>query len=292
MGFNMRHVAVVREMKRLISERGEIGRPFHLSAIEYYNGGRSYMSRWNRLKKYSGGLFVHKGTHDFDVLNWLNEPARPAWVAASAAVNILNKDHLPFELEEGETAGPTCHECPCNYKCPDRVGWAPKGTEDDKRLLFTDETAAEDHYHKDLCMYLSDKDTHDNAMALVEYDNGSRAYHSEVFITPRSNREYKVIGDRGHLEADTGARTIEIWPRWTKNRVVHHVERVAGGHGGSDPTLMGGFVRSLLKGERPLAGAIDGVWSLAVGCACEIAREQNRIVHLRELLDPDSDLLR
>ena len=202
----------------------------------------------------------------------MNEPARPAWVSASAAVNVLDRDHLPFKLEPGEEIGPYCGVCACYEKCPDRSRREGYPNVSASKMLFDEKTAQLDHYHKDLCIYLSDKDTHDNAMALVEYDNGSRAFHSEVFITARDNREYVVIGDQGHLEADLREHTIDIYPRWTHNRVTHHVGSVSGGHGGSDPTLMGSFLRAIQKGERPLAGPRDGVWSLAVGCAAEIAR--------------------
>jgi len=292
MGFNMRHDMVVVEMKRLIAEQNAVGTPFHLTSLEYYNGGRTYMARWNRLSKYSGGLFVHKGTHDFDVLNWINMPARPAWVAASAAVNALDQDHLPFTLEEGETYGPYCSDCPVAHKCPDAAPSHWYDPHQDKKPLFDDETAAIDGYHKDLCIFQSDKDTHDNAMALVEYDNGSRAYHSEVFVTQRSNREYIIIGDLGHLEADLHANRIDIYPRWTKNKVTHNLKRATGGHGGSDPDIVDRFLQSVLRGERPRAGVADGVWSLAVGCAAELARRERRLVEIRELMDPQSDLLR
>jgi len=292
MGFNLRHHVVVREMHRLVQEERVVGTPFYLTSVEYYNGGRSYMARWNRLKKFSGGLFVHKGTHDFDVVNWVNQPAKPRWVAASAAVNALNLEHLPFDLKPGEKVGPYCQACACAYKCPDKAWPSLYGEKDGKQALFDEETARVDSYHKDLCIFASDKDTHDNAMAIVEFDNGSRAFHSEVFVTARDNRQYVVIGDRGHLEADLHEHTITLYPRWTQNRVVYQVRSAAGGHGGSDPNLVDAFLRSILLGERPLAGAVDGVWSLAVGCAAEIAREQGRIVHLAELMDVNSELLR
>jgi len=79
MGFNLRHDVVVRRMKQLVAQ-GKIGEIFSMHAIEHYNGGRTYMARWNRLKKYSGGLWVHKGSHDFDIINWVMAPAHPVRV--------------------------------------------------------------------------------------------------------------------------------------------------------------------------------------------------------------------
>jgi predicted dehydrogenase len=293
-GFNLRHNPVVNEMKRLIVEQNAVGKPFYLTSVEFYNGGRTYMARWNRLKKYTGGLFIHKGTHDFDVLNWMNEPAHPKWVSASGGVNVLERKQIPFEVAPGTDVGPTCSVCAYGGICPDKPGYMaakPAAGTPAQKPLFDADTAKVDGYHKDLCIYTSDKDTHDNAMAIVEYDNGSRAFHSEVFITARDNREYVVVGDKGHMEADLGARTIDIYPRWTRNKVTHTIQEVSGGHGGSDPGLLATFLRCIRTGERPLAGPVDGIWSMAVGVAAEMSREQNRVVQLSELLDPKSDLL-
>ena len=56
MGFNMRHDPVLKQVKKM-AEAGTFGEVFSLQAIEHYNGGRTYMARWNRLKRYSGGLW-------------------------------------------------------------------------------------------------------------------------------------------------------------------------------------------------------------------------------------------
>lgn len=288
MGFNLRYVPVIAEAKRVIAE-GRIGRPFFALASEYYCGGRTYMSRWNRLRKYSGGLFLHKGSHDFDILNWFNEPARPIRVSAFAGVDVLKPEGLPFELRPGEEAGPTCSTCKVAHKCPDRVVWYnPEKMEP----LFDLETAKLDGYHKDLCMYMSDKDTYDNAVCIIEYDNGAKAFHSECFITPVSNRLYTVIGNLGHLEIDAHEKKLTLYPRWTRNCVVSHVESGGGGHGGSDPTLADSFIRSVKFGERPRAGAIDGVWSIAIACCAEISRDEKRVVEISEVLDINHPLLK
>ena len=43
--------------------------------------------------------------------------------------------------------------------------------------------------------------------------------------------------------------------------------------------------------EKPLSDVIDGVWAVAEGEAAEIAREEKRVVEIRELLNPKSALL-
>ena len=77
MGFNMRFDPVVQRLKKLVGE-GELGTVFNIQSQEFYDGGKTYMARWNQLKKFSGGLFIHKGSHDLDVINWLMTAARYA----------------------------------------------------------------------------------------------------------------------------------------------------------------------------------------------------------------------
>jgi predicted dehydrogenase len=282
MGFNMRHDPVLMRLKR-IADEGGFGKIFSVQALEFYNGGKTYMARWNRLKKHSGGLWVHKGSHDFDILNWLIG-ARPARVSAFASVSVLNPEGLPFELQDGEEAGPCCARCAVAHKCPDRR--SARGT------MFGDEAESVDGYRRDLCIYVSDKDTHDQGVAIVEYDNGVTAQHSEYFVTAISTRRYFVLGDRGQAEADLTDSRIAYHPRWGHEDSVINIRRGKGGHGGADSNLMTEFLDCIERGTPPRATAADGVWSVAVGEAAEISRAEKRVVEIRELLDPDDERLR
>ena len=293
MGFNLRQDIVVRKIKELIV-RGTFGDIFSLHAVEHYNGGRTYMSRWNRLKKFSGGLFIHKGSHDFDVLNWFMDEIRPYRVSCFANVSVFKREGLPFKVRRGVKPGPTCSVCKYGDECPDRFVVAPAGIETAtmRAEMWSEETAKADGYYKDLCMYLSDKDTHDQGIAIIEYENGATACHAEYFATPFSGREYVIEGTRGHGEGDVHGNRIEIRPRWSGDRIVHHVERAGGGHGGADPVMVAEFVECLRKGRQPTASGIDGAWSVAIGEACEMARAKGRVVKISEVLDVKSRLLK
>ena len=176
-GFNLRHNAVLKKLKKIVSE-GTLGKVFLIENREFYDGGRTYMSRWNRSYEFCGGLWIHKGSHDFDVFQWLLDFPKPVKVSSFAGINVLDDRHIPFEQEPGKKPGPTCHECPYRETCPDRYDIT------DEMDRWGDEAAKLDGYRKDLCMYLSDKTVHDNGIAMVEYDNGARASHMECFISP------------------------------------------------------------------------------------------------------------
>ncbi|MCK5804584.1 MAG: Gfo/Idh/MocA family oxidoreductase [Lentisphaeria bacterium] len=284
MGFNLRYNAVVHRLRELI-EQDMFGRLFSIQAIEHYSGGRTYHSRWNRLKEHTGGLFIHKGSHDFDVINYLmGVDVRPARVACFANVFTLKKEALPFEKRPGIEPGPRCATCPYNTECPDVfLRNSP---------LFDEETAAVDGYWPDQCMYLSDKDTHDQGIAIIEYDNGATASHSEYFATPISNRHYLLEGTNGRGEGDFHSSMVTCRPRWSTDEIIHKIGPRAGGHGGSDPDIIQSFLDCIRTGKKPRASAIDGIWSVAIGVAAEKARAENRVVEISDLMDVDSDLLK
>lgn len=134
-------------------------------------------------------------------------------------------------------------------------------------------------------MYTSDKDVHDNGIAIVEYENGARASHLECFVTADGDRNYTVVGDRGQAEVSAQRdQTILIRPRWNKKIIFHKIPNIAGGHGGADPALINNFLQVVRGDISNTSTAEHGMWSTAVGQAAEISRRENRIVFIKELM--------
>ena len=285
MGFNLRHQKVIRKLKEMADAKmfGEI---FSIRAVEHYMGGRTYLARWNRLKKYSGGLWVHKGSHDFDVINHLMGKVRPARVSCFANVSVFKPDRLPFKLRGKVKPGPACDVCAYKNECMDACFRHQPGSS-----LFTEETAKVDGYHRDLCIYLSDKDTHDQGIAIIEYENGATAAHCEYFGTPIGDRQYAIEGTGGHCDADMYNHEIKFRPRWSGDDIHYKLKPEPGAHGGADPIMIRNFIECMKRGKRPLAAGVDGAWSVAMGVAAEISREEKRVVELSDLMDTKSKLL-
>lgn len=277
MGFNLRHIPVIERVKQLVDD-GEIGRLMLIENREFYDGGRTYFARWNGRYELSGGLWIHKGSHDFDIYNWWNAEGTPVRVAAMAGVNAIRPDRVPFEVEEGKPFGPHCTVCPYADVCPD---YSPPvgGT-----ALFNDETVEVDGYRQDTCIYLADANIHDNGIAIVEYDNNVRASHMECFACGFIDRRYTVIGDRGVLTASLAEpERIEIRPRWGKPKWIDVPPAPEGGHGGGDPLLLSSFIDEIHNGAKPSSSVHDGILSVAIGQAAEIAWREQRSVEISEL---------
>ena len=274
-GFNLRHLAVIRRLKEIVDE-GTLGNLFLIENREFYSGGRTYMARWNRNSRFSGGLWIHKGSHDFDIFNWMLGFPKPVKVTAFAGVNVLRPDHLPFKPKKGIPVGPNCSKCAYQAVCPDKWLW--------NDAAYGDEAIAVDGYVRDTCIFLSDKDTHDNGIAMVEYENGARASHLECFVTSQTDRLYTLVGDRGQAEVSLEKRTILVRPRWNGELVQYTVAEETGGHGGADPNLMDTFLAAV-RGRASVGSTLEhGLWSTAIGQAAELSRRESRVVQIAELL--------
>ncbi|MHC4874811.1 MAG: Gfo/Idh/MocA family protein [Planctomycetota bacterium] len=276
MGFNLRHHPTLVRTKEIIEE-GTLGRIFMIENREFYDGGRTYMGRWNRFYDKSGGLWNHKGSHDFDVFNWLLDFPKPVKVSAIAGVSVLNPDNLPFEVKDGVEPGPTCSKCPYNDTCKDASPHV-------ESKLFTDETEEVDSYAKDVCIYLSEKDTHDSGIALVEYEGGIKASHLECFVTSHSDRLYTICGTKGQAEVSLHDRTIKIRPRWSQEIIDIQMPEPTGGHGGADPGLVQSFLKAVRGEIENNSTCEQGMISTSIAEAAELAWREERTVKIEELM--------
>lgn len=275
-GFNLRHHPVIRKIKEVI-DSGVLGRIFLMENREFYDGGRTYMARWNRSYRQCGGLWIHKGSHDFDLFNYFLGFPVPVKVSAFAAVNVLNPTGLPFTPDPGLPPGPDCSHCPyADGTCPD--------VRKENSAMWDEAAESEDRYRKDRCIYLSDKDVHDNGIAMVEYADGARASHLECFVTDLTDRMYTIVGDRGQLEASLDRRCVTVRPRWGKGQgTFYQIPESDGSHGGADPGLVDSFIRAISGEEQPRATAREALLATAIGEAAELSRREERTVFLREL---------
>src|SRR5690606_1947854 len=94
---NYRYGTLSRRIKEFLME-GKLGR---ITNVEFvYNldtfHGASYFYRWNRERKNSGGLSIHKSVHHIDLINWFLDSV-PETIFAFGALNYYgpNGAHRP-----------------------------------------------------------------------------------------------------------------------------------------------------------------------------------------------------
>ena len=273
-GFNLRHHPVAVRLKQVI-EQGMLGRIYLVEGEEFYSGGRTYLARWNGHTKYCGSLWIHKGSHDFDLMNWMLGFPEPVRVTAVGRKEVFTPDQLPFEPKPGVEPGPSCSKCAYASVCPDIHTYSD--------AEWGDEAQRCDGYVKDRCIYNTDTDIHDNGIAIVEYANGVKASFMECFATSRNERRYMLVGTRAAAEVSLEKYRIIISPRWSEETITIQIPNAQGGHGGADPGLVQSFIDNLAGRSTDVASVRQGLLASSIGEAAERSRRENRTVELSEL---------
>lgn len=227
-GFNLRFAPVYVKIKELV-DQGVIGEVLTIQADEFYDGGRTYFRRWNRLRAYGGGLWITKASHDFDLLYWL-AGRKPLAVYASAELSY----YVPCA-----DAALYCADCAYRDTCADSFYVIKKARGTTGKLLA--EVAAEfGDPRPDLCLYNSDKDTFDHGTVTVEFEGGLLATYTCNVVAGFTERRIRIAGTRGTIDGKLGGEELLLTQR-DPTRVEHIALETSGGHGGADERLFQEF---------------------------------------------------
>lgn len=305
--FNYRFSPYNTRVKELLSS-GVIGK-VHSVDFQWFLDtvhGADYYRRWHRLKENSGGLFVHKATHHFDLVNWWLD-IEPEVVYASGRRNFYG----PTRQERGER----CQTCEYKESCQYHLNMSEDPAL--KRLYL--EAESEDGYIRDQCVFDEEINIEDTMAAIVSYKNGVQMTYSLHSYMPFEGWRIAFNGDKGRLEAgimeafvpestpnftkrnelrkpvdplrlaqgeDTveDFETIRIYPMYGGVQ-VERVDMALEGHGGGDTRLLDMLFRP--GTPDPLghaAGSRAGAMSLLVGVAANRSIAKGSPVRIDELL--------
>ena len=252
LGFMLRYAPLFIRLKEIV-DSGVIGPLVQVSGsevVEYYHGA-AFFRRWHRYRKYSGGLLVHKACHTLDVINWLVGD-RPAWVSASGGTDTFTSK---------ADAATRCRDCSLTGSCPaaykiNGYNWIYP-TREEREDLGT--------HANDLCVYNSDKDSVDNAVMNVGYENGVRMTFSFSTTGARHERHLLLTGQMGHIRASQSDGLIEVRALGKEPHIIALGDDLKGEHGGGDEPLIDSFLRCVESNERPVADVLAGLHSVALG---------------------------
>jgi len=270
LGFNLRYTPIHETIHDIVATGG-IGKVTTIEANEWYYGGKTYFRRWNRLGRHGGGLWITKCCHDFDILNWLAD-ADP--VSVYAATSLSHYKPKPQAAQQ-------CRDCKLQFSCPDyyNVFRFPDPINDD--IITSLKLIGEEHGQgpADLCLYNSDKDTFDNGVAVITYQNDIRAVYAINVVASRSTRQLRINGTEGCIEGDMGEGKIRVTERHTHKQYEYDMRTLmAGGHGGADDRLMRDFIRAVRTGAAPRTGCAEGRKSVRLGLAARESAETGQVV--------------
>ena len=269
-GFNLRYSPVHVRVRELILA-GRIGKLTTIEANIYYYNGKTYFRRWNRFREFGGGLWLTKACHDFDLITWI-AGGRPVSVYATS-----NLSHYHTK----DNAGPRCRDCAIKETCPDYYDIHQcvdyPVAELHRRLRLLGESAGE--LAPDICLFNSEKDTFDNGIAVINYDNDVRATLTCSVLSARHTRQMRIVGTDGLIEADMDLGRIDYVQRHTEQTESFDLSKeIAGGHGGADDRIFHDFFHLCRHGGTPRSGLQDGRLAVQLSLAARQADDHDTVV--------------
>jgi predicted dehydrogenase len=192
--FNYRYSPPRTQVKELLMS-GVIGDILSVDfqwMLDTYHGA-DYFRRWHRNKSNSGGLFVHKSTHHFDLVNW--------WLSAMPN-EVVATGHRRFATPATaqrlglHQPGPRCTGCAEATTCP---FYLDLGANEELNALYRQQESF-DGYHRDQCIFGPDIDIEDSMQALVNYDNGATLKYSLNAFCAWEGYAVQFNGTLGRLE--------------------------------------------------------------------------------------------
>ncbi len=303
--FNYRWGPYRTKVRELIAT-GAIGRVRSVN-LEYLldtSHGADYFRRWHSNMAESGGLFVHKATHHFDLVNWWLD-AIPAQVFAHGDLVFYGRENALARGDERLTR----YE---RYTGADHGGdpfaLDLDSTESFRRLYRDGE--ADSGYLRDRNVFRPGIDIYDQMGALVRYRTGESLVYSLVAYSPREGMRVTFNGDRGRLEyhefigshmnravpeeefklethgsAEAEGEWIRVYPHFAPSYRVP-MPPATGPHGGADRVMVDQFFAPVPLPDpwRRSAGPEQGAASILVGAAANLSIAQGAPVNLLDLV--------
>lgn len=294
--FNYRYNPYSAQIKQILmnNDLGEI-RSISLEWLIDKVHGAEYFRRWHANMANSGGLFVHKATHHFDLVNWFID-AEPESVAAFGSLQVFGAMG-PFRSER-------CATCPhAGGECPQEmvIHKEPQHRNIFDKLYW--EAEAGDGYIRDRCVFRKEIDIFDTMNAVVRYRNGAQLSYALNAYSPVEGYRLAITGTNARLEAcsmskntldagimmegETGEDVITIVRGRTREDITVEQIPVAkdpGAHGGGDKRMFDHLYREDLPDPlHQAAGSRAGAMSCLIGIAANRSIETGRVVDLGAL---------
>ncbi|MEO7027637.1 MAG: Gfo/Idh/MocA family oxidoreductase [Caulobacteraceae bacterium] len=267
LGYVLREALLFRSVRQAITE-GRVGRVLSIRLADDLSvlHGASYRRRWHRRSAASGGLMVHKGCHDLDLICWLLA-TRPTRVASFGAADLFAR----------APPAPFCSVCPERGVCP----YVDTGAYEARTPA---ETADPTAHGLDVCVFGDDSDLVDRQVVAFEMASGAQGVFSLAMGNPgRSDRTFTIVGDAGRIDGRFGEGRWTLTPIRGEPATWSPGEPTKGGHGGGDEGVLRAFLRACAV-DGPVAWSDeadeDALRGLAFALAAETARKTGRVAAL------------
>ncbi|WP_238177715.1 Gfo/Idh/MocA family protein [Paenibacillus contaminans] len=208
-----------------IADSGKLGTIEHVQAVNNVHYGSVYFQNWYRDERETGGMFLQKATHDFDLIQYILN-LKPTWVSAMKSKQIFKGD---------KPAGLICERCDEQLTCPESaVLHKQKG----------------EPVHGNQCCFAVDTGNEDSGSALIEYENGMHASYSHNFFARNhaATRKFRFLGYKGTMEFDYHTNRLQVFMHHSKRVETYEIPYGNDTHGGGDIAVCQSLLDTISKG--------------------------------------------
>ena len=253
----LRYSPFFRTLKEIVASR-RYGLVRHLRMTEHighWHFAHSYVRGSWRRRDETAPIILTKCSHDLDLLAWLMELDRPAFVSSSGTLEYFTAQNAP------EGATDRCIECPlaetCRYSATrfylqPKDGWpydvvAPGGDLEARRAALADGPYGR-------CVWHSDNDVCDNQSVTIQFESGIHASFGLYALTADNTRRITVLTDDAEITGDLHRGLLTITPLTgsvepAEPQVVP-LPPSEDHHGGGDIALLRTLHAHLTRGEH------------------------------------------
>lgn len=253
----LRFTPLVSKVKKIL-DSGHIGEICHVQYINNVPYGGVYYHRWYRDDSATGGMFLQKGIHDMDCINYLigRKPVKISAVT-SKQYYIGNK---PSDLK--------CDECNEFRTCVESSYYLEQ---------FAGEKA-----RGNMCCFAVDTGNEDSSTAIMLYDNGMHTVYTQNFIAKKgaAYRGAWITGTRGTVVFEFFSETIKIYMHYMKQEEIIRFSEDLDTFFGGDVGLISNFINVLTGRQQSISTIEDGLDATYMAMK---ARESARIGKMTEL---------
>ena len=220
-----------------------------------------YLQLWHRTNAASGGAINDKGSHHFDVLNW---------IAGSQPLSVSAVGGRSGIFAPDPTAPARCSECDrdCPYRRHETLIDKAEGIGRVPNQSWLAQPLPQDR--NDNCVFLPGSDIDDHAIATVRYRNGIVACLFFTIFGPYAEDQetLEIVGSSGRLRMERHSGAIDLVADHGRR---HEIVAADGSerkssHFGADLELIR-KLRRFCDGERPPVGVPEGLASLRLVAA-------------------------
>ncbi len=222
-----------------------------------------YLQLWHRKSALSGGALNDKGSHHFDVLNW---------IAKSRAVSVSAIGGRSAIFAPDPDVPERCSECDrdCPYRRHETLVDRFEGVGAVANASWSAAERVEDR--NDTCVYRPGSDIDDHAIVTVRFENGIAACLFFSIFGPwaEDQETLEIVGSTGRLRMERHSGAIDVVADHGRRHetVTFADPDRASTHFGADLELVR-TLRRFCDGEAPPVGVREGLASLRIVLAAQ-----------------------